>query len=145
MKNYSPGSAATAIEEQTPSIEEFTATATQLSQSAIELVIPTSRGWIKKGVICNGNGSVERGNNVGVIEIDEQHKKLFEIVNRIKALLNDELIFDKYDGIIAIINELKEYTIYHFKTVKILPMELYMGSKLYRNKKYGKLCRNSVL
>jgi len=53
--------------------------------------------------------------NIGVTEIDEQHKALFEIVNRVQALLSDELIIDKYDGIVAIINELKEYTIYHFK------------------------------
>jgi len=54
--------------------------------------------------------------SIGVTEIDEQHKKLFEIVNRMQVLLCDELILDKYDSIIAIINELKEYTIYHFKT-----------------------------
>jgi hemerythrin len=53
--------------------------------------------------------------SIGVMEIDEQHKKLFEIVNRIQVLLSDEFITDKYDNIIEIINELKAYTIYHFK------------------------------
>ncbi|MDF2571079.1 MAG: hemerythrin-like metal-binding protein [Sporomusa sp.] len=52
---------------------------------------------------------------VGVAEIDEQHKELFSIVNRIQELLSDNLITDKYDGIVAIVNELKDYTIYHFK------------------------------
>lgn len=54
--------------------------------------------------------------SIGVAELDEQHKKLFEIVNSIQMLLSDKLTFDKYAGIVTIINELKEYTIYHFKT-----------------------------
>ena len=54
--------------------------------------------------------------SIGVTEIDEQHKALFEIVNRVQALLIDKFVTDKYDAIVAIINELKEYTIYHFKT-----------------------------
>ncbi|MEG6586888.1 bacteriohemerythrin [Dendrosporobacter sp. 1207_IL3150] len=53
--------------------------------------------------------------SIGVADIDEQHKELFEIVNRTQELLKNELIVDKYDGIVAIINELKEYTIFHFK------------------------------
>jgi hemerythrin len=54
--------------------------------------------------------------SIGVPVIDEQHKALFDIVNRVQSLLGDEFIVDKYDGIVAIINELKEYTIYHFQT-----------------------------
>ena len=53
--------------------------------------------------------------SVGVEFIDEQHKVLFDIVNRTQALMTDEFIRDKYDDIVAIVNELKEYTIYHFK------------------------------
>ena len=53
--------------------------------------------------------------SIGMAEIDEQHKVLFELVNRVQELLSDEFIIDKYDGIIEIINELKAYTIYHFK------------------------------
>ena len=52
---------------------------------------------------------------IGVVELDEQHKKLFEIVNRIQMLLGDKFITDKFDSIIEIIHELKAYTIYHFK------------------------------
>lgn len=51
---------------------------------------------------------------IGVNEIDEQHMRLFDIANRAYELLKDELITDKYDAIIAIIEELKEYTVYHF-------------------------------
>jgi hemerythrin len=52
--------------------------------------------------------------NIGVPAIDGQHQKLFGIANEIDQLLNNELIIDKYDQIIAIINELREYTIDHF-------------------------------
>lgn len=52
--------------------------------------------------------------NVDVKEIDKQHNKLFEIGTRISELVlaNDD--FDHYDEIMAILQELKEYTIYHF-------------------------------
>jgi len=53
--------------------------------------------------------------SIGMELIDEQHKELFAIVNRIQTLLSDKFITDKYDGIIKIIAELKAYTIYHFK------------------------------
>ena len=51
---------------------------------------------------------------VGVDLIDEQHMKLIEIANRAYALLKNELITDKYDQTIEIIEELKAYTVYHF-------------------------------
>jgi len=51
---------------------------------------------------------------IGVQHIDEQHQKLFEIGNSIYSLLADQVLVDKYDRIIVIINELKQYTKYHF-------------------------------
>lgn len=47
-------------------------------------------------------------------EIDEQHKNLFEIGSRAYeiALLKDD--YDHYDEIMDIINELLDYTQYHF-------------------------------
>ncbi|MGI6513598.1 MAG: hemerythrin family protein [Syntrophomonadaceae bacterium] len=51
---------------------------------------------------------------LGVPEIDEQHKKLFAIANRAYEVLKNELLVDKYDQIVAIFNELKDYTVYHF-------------------------------
>lgn len=49
-----------------------------------------------------------------VRNIDEQHKKLFEIGGRLYdiAALSDE--YDHYDEIINILDELKDYTLYHF-------------------------------
>jgi|SRR5471030_2389817 len=53
---------------------------------------------------------------IGVEQIDEQHKKLFELADQAYRLLKDDFSLDKYDKIVDIINELKEYTIFHFKS-----------------------------
>ncbi|WP_378952561.1 bacteriohemerythrin [Pelosinus sp. sgz500959] len=52
--------------------------------------------------------------SIGVDLIDEEHKHLFVIANEIYDLLNNDLIIDKYDQILYIINNLKDYTIKHF-------------------------------
>lgn len=52
---------------------------------------------------------------IGVDEIDQQHMKLFEIAGRLYDLLKNELYSDKYDKIVKLVQELKDYTIYHFK------------------------------
>jgi hemerythrin len=51
---------------------------------------------------------------LGVDFIDEQHKKLFEIGNRAYNLFKNEFCIDKYDKIVQIIEELKDYTVFHF-------------------------------
>jgi len=51
----------------------------------------------------------------GVPIIDEQHKHLFEIGNNAYELLNNTLTIDKYDKIIHVIEELRDYAIFHFK------------------------------
>lgn len=53
---------------------------------------------------------------IGIEEIDTQHKRFFDIADYTFNLLKDNLIIDKYDRIIAILNELKDYTKYHFRT-----------------------------
>lgn len=52
---------------------------------------------------------------LNIDEIDRQHRKLFEIGARVYdlAALNDS--YDHYDEVIALLNELLEYTEYHFK------------------------------
>lgn len=50
----------------------------------------------------------------GVEKVDEQHKKLFHIANEAYELLTNDLYIDKYDRIIHIIEELKDYTVFHF-------------------------------
>jgi len=53
---------------------------------------------------------------IGIDLIDTQHQHLFEIGNDAYKLLKDDFCTDKYDGIIQIINDLREYTKFHFKT-----------------------------
>lgn len=53
---------------------------------------------------------------IGVEEIDKQHEKLFEIGGRAFDLLKNDMYIDKYDKIIEVINELKNYAIFHFKS-----------------------------
>ena len=64
---------------------------------------------------------------IGIDLIDEQHKKLFEIAGRAYDLLKNNFRIDKYDQIVDIMEELKEYTAYHFKTE-----EDYMESISYK-------------
>ncbi len=50
-----------------------------------------------------------------VTEIDNQHKKLFEIGDELYSLINLNDGIDRYDEIIAIVEKLKDYAIYHFQ------------------------------
>lgn len=50
----------------------------------------------------------------GVQMIDDEHKKLFEIGERAYQLLKNHFAIDKYDKIISIVDELKNYTELHF-------------------------------
>mgnify|MGYP001593840550 FL=1 len=51
----------------------------------------------------------------GILFIDEEHEKLFEIGEKAFQLLKSQYKIDKYDKIIEVIEELTEYTNYHFK------------------------------
>lgn len=50
----------------------------------------------------------------GIDFIDDEHKQLFEIIKRAYYLIKEEFIHDKYDHIVDILEELKEYTETHF-------------------------------
>ena len=65
--------------------------------------------------------------SLGVEKIDEQHAKLFEIAGRAYDVMKDNFSIDKYDQVVAIFEELKDYAVYHFKTE-----EEYMQSIGYR-------------
>lgn len=52
----------------------------------------------------------------GIEVIDEQHKELFKIANEAYNLLKNDIILDKYDKVIEIINKLLDYCEYHFST-----------------------------
>ncbi|HEX9059578.1 MAG TPA: bacteriohemerythrin [Clostridia bacterium] len=61
-------------------------------------------------------------------EIDNQHKKLFQIGSNLFELASLKDNADHYDEIMKIINELKDYTIYHFNYEEKL-----MEEHFYRN------------
>ncbi len=63
----------------------------------------------------------------GINFIDEEHKKLFEIANTVYELLINEFIPDKYDYIMEVVNELKDYARHHFQHE-----EEYMSKIKYR-------------
>lgn len=50
----------------------------------------------------------------GIPLIDSEHKTLFDIIGRVHETLQKELVHDKYDAILDILDELKEYTRIHF-------------------------------
>lgn len=63
----------------------------------------------------------------GIDFIDEQHKVLFEIADKTYNLLKNEFAIDKYDRIVELLEELRDYTKFHFKAE-----EEYMKSINYK-------------
>ncbi|MBR2402365.1 MAG: bacteriohemerythrin [Lachnospiraceae bacterium] len=51
----------------------------------------------------------------GIGLIDDEHRQLFALVNEVHTLVHDEFIFDKYDEIMRILTELRNYTEMHFR------------------------------
>lgn len=78
--------------------------------------------------------------NTGIDFIDEEHAKLFEITNEIYDLLTNQFIPDKYDYILKVINDLKEYSIYHFQHE-----EEYMMSIGYKRILSQKIAHNEFI
>ena len=52
--------------------------------------------------------------HTGIDFIDEEHAKLFEIANRAYDLLTNQFVTEKYAAIVAVLEELRDYTKYHF-------------------------------
>lgn len=50
----------------------------------------------------------------GIEQIDDEHEKLFELINQTMNLLHNELLEDKYHQISQVLEELKEYADTHF-------------------------------
>ncbi|SRR5574344_1055324 len=65
----------------------------------------------------------------GIESVDAEHRKLFEIANRAYDLLTDDFREDKYDQILAIMEELRDYTKTHFAHE-----EAYMESIQYKRR-----------
>ena len=52
--------------------------------------------------------------HTGIKEIDEEHQRLFDVIRETNALIHNDLLHDKYDEIIHLLSELREYTKIHF-------------------------------
>lgn len=65
----------------------------------------------------------------GIDFIDKQHARLFEIADEAYNLLNNDFTIDKYDNVVEIIDELKDYTKFHFESE-----EKYMASINYKRR-----------
>ncbi len=63
----------------------------------------------------------------GIEFIDEEHKQLFAYADEAYELLHEQFIPDKYDRIMAILQELRDYTKKHFADE-----EAYMESIHYK-------------
>ena len=50
----------------------------------------------------------------GIPFADKQHERLFEIIRKTNEVIHNEYIPDKYDQIMQVLSELKEYTEMHF-------------------------------
>jgi hemerythrin len=51
----------------------------------------------------------------GIELVDEEHKKLFEIIRETNDVIKNDMLYDKYDSIMNIFDQLKEYTSRHFE------------------------------
>lgn len=69
-------------------------------------------------------------------EVDDQHKKLFSLISELYDYVNADSAHDYYDEIIHVINELRDYTVYHFDNEEKL-MEKYeydsFSLKIHKN------------
>lgn len=62
----------------------------------------------------------------GIPLIDKEHKELFRIIGDVQHVIADEFITDKYDEIVRLLEELRDYTKFHFQDE-----ELYMENIHY--------------
>lgn len=62
--------------------------------------------------------------NCGIKRIDEEHKRLFEIGESVYDLIINENHADYFGDVLNLIDDLKEYTVYHFEDEERI-MKLY--------------------
>lgn len=60
---------------------------------------------------------------IGLELVDEQHMRLFEIAGEIYDLVKISEDIDKFDEIVDLIQELKDYTVFHFEKEEAYMLE----------------------
>lgn len=53
--------------------------------------------------------------HTGIELIDSEHARLFEIIREVADVIDSQTLYDKYDEIIRLLEELKDYTEFHFR------------------------------
>ena len=76
----------------------------------------------------------------GIDFIDQEHAKLFEIANKAYEVLTNDFIPDKYDYIMDVVSELRDYAKYHFAHE-----EDYMASISYKRIFSQKVSHNEFI
>lgn len=56
----------------------------------------------------------------GIEMVDEQHRRLFEIIKETDDLIHEQFLYDKYDQIMHLLSQLREYTASHFQDEEAL-------------------------
>ena len=77
---------------------------------------------------------------VGVPSIDEEHRQLFALIEETDRVIHSELLHDKYDEIVSIIDGLRDYTLFHFKNE-----EAYMESVGYEGLEAQKITHQAFI
>lgn len=80
--------------------------------------------WLKTHILSTdlmigkvrGKGKFEFTDDfrTGIGLIDDEHKTLFDIINRVRDAIDEPMRSDKFDVIMKIIGELRDYTVRHF-------------------------------
>lgn len=98
--------------------------------------MPPVKEWHKKEKPCAFTDEYR----TGIELIDKEHEHLFEIIGRANELVKAELLHDKYDEIVGILGELREYTKEHFRDE-----EEYMESISYQGIKAQKTAHEAFV
>lgn len=71
--------------------------------------------------------------SIGIKLIDAQHKHIFEIANSAYELLRNDFSLDKYSKIVQVVEDLRQYTKYHFKCEEEYMLQIHYEN--YHNQK----------
>lgn len=74
--------------------------------------------------------------NCGIKRIDEEHKRLFEIGQSVYELITSENHVDYFGEVLNLIDDLRDYTVYHFEDEeKIMKLYCYPESQYIEQKR----------